>query len=80
MHPHTHGIITFVRQGAITHRDNLGNEGRTVAGDVQVMSVELEYCILNIIWRMRKQTFIKYGLCQRKQVCHPDGKLKVFVI
>lgn len=31
-------IITFVRSGAITHRDHLGNEGRTVAGDIQVMS------------------------------------------
>ncbi len=31
-------IITFVRQGAITHRDHLGNEGRTEAGDVQVMT------------------------------------------
>ncbi len=30
-------IITYVRQGAITHRDNLGNEGVTKAGDVQVM-------------------------------------------
>lgn len=31
-------IITFVRDGAITHEDNLGNRGRTEAGDVQVMS------------------------------------------
>jgi hypothetical protein len=31
-------IITYVRKGAITHRDHLGNEGRTEAGDVQVMS------------------------------------------
>lgn len=31
-------IITFVREGAITHEDNLGNKGRTEAGDVQVMS------------------------------------------
>lgn len=31
-------IITYVREGAITHRDSLGNEGRTRAGDVQVMS------------------------------------------
>lgn len=31
-------IVTFVRQGAITHRDHLGNEGRTEAGDVQVMT------------------------------------------
>jgi len=31
-------IITYVREGAITHRDHLNNEGRTKAGDVQVMS------------------------------------------
>jgi redox-sensitive bicupin YhaK (pirin superfamily) len=38
-HPHRDmEIITYVRDGAITHKDNLGNEGRTKAGDVQVMS------------------------------------------
>ena len=38
-HPHANmEIITYVRQGAITHQDNLGNKGRTEAGDVQVMS------------------------------------------
>jgi hypothetical protein len=31
-------IITYVREGAITHEDHLGNVGRTQAGDVQVMS------------------------------------------
>ena len=39
--PHPHRdmeIVTFVRSGAITHQDNLGNKGRTGAGDVQVMS------------------------------------------
>jgi len=39
--PHPHEdmeIITYVRQGAITHQDSLGNKGRTEAGDVQVMS------------------------------------------
>jgi redox-sensitive bicupin YhaK (pirin superfamily) len=39
--PHPHAdmeIITYVRQGAITHEDSLGNKGRTEAGDVQVMS------------------------------------------
>ena len=39
--PHPHHdmeIITYVREGAITHRDNLGNQGRTEAGDVEVMS------------------------------------------
>jgi len=38
-HPHNNmEIITYVREGAISHRDNLGNAGRTEAGDVQVMS------------------------------------------
>lgn len=39
--PHAHAdmeIITYVRRGAITHQDNLGNKGRTETGDVQVMS------------------------------------------
>ena len=39
--PHPHSdmeIITYVREGAITHQDSLGNKGRTEAGDVQVMS------------------------------------------
>jgi redox-sensitive bicupin YhaK (pirin superfamily) len=39
--PHPHRdmeIITFVRTGAITHKDSMGNTGRTGAGDVQVMS------------------------------------------
>lgn len=39
--PHPHAdmeIITYVRKGAITHQDSLGNQGRTEAGDVQVMS------------------------------------------
>ena len=31
-------IVTYVRTGAITHQDSLGNKGRTGAGDVQVMS------------------------------------------
>ncbi len=38
-HPHRDmEIITYVRSGAITHQDSLGNHGRTEAGDVQVMS------------------------------------------
>jgi len=38
-HPHANmEIITYVRTGAITHEDSLGNRGRTEAGDVQVMS------------------------------------------
>lgn len=38
-HPHQDmEIITYVRKGAITHTDSMGNKGRTQAGDVQVMS------------------------------------------
>jgi len=38
-HPHRDmEIITYVRKGAITHKDNQGNKGRTEAGNVQVMS------------------------------------------
>ncbi len=39
--PHPHRdmeIITYIRAGAITHEDSLGNRGKTAAGDVQVMS------------------------------------------
>jgi quercetin 2,3-dioxygenase len=37
-HPHREmEIVTYIREGAITHRDSLGNEGRTEAGDIQVM-------------------------------------------
>jgi redox-sensitive bicupin YhaK (pirin superfamily) len=39
--PHAHQdmeIITYVLEGAISHQDSLGNQGRTEAGDVQVMS------------------------------------------
>jgi quercetin 2,3-dioxygenase len=39
--PHPHAdmeIVTYVRRGAVTHQDSMGNKGRTEAGDVQVMS------------------------------------------
>jgi redox-sensitive bicupin YhaK (pirin superfamily) len=39
--PHPHRdmeIITYVLKGAISHQDHLGNEGRTEAGQIQVMS------------------------------------------
>jgi redox-sensitive bicupin YhaK (pirin superfamily) len=67
--PHPHAdmeIITYVRTGAITHQDSLGNKGRTEAGDVQVMSagtgithaeynVEDEPTTLFQIWIMPNQ-------------------------
>jgi quercetin 2,3-dioxygenase len=38
-HPHADmEIVTYVRQGVVTHEDSTGNIGRTLAGDVQVIS------------------------------------------
>lgn len=38
-HPHADvEIVTYVRQGVVTHEDSSGNIGRTIAGDVQVIS------------------------------------------
>ena len=48
-HPHANmEIITYVREGAITHQDSLGNKGRTEAGDVQVMSAGTRHPSLRI--------------------------------
>jgi quercetin 2,3-dioxygenase len=39
MHPHDNmEIITIALEGALTHKDNMGNEGVIRPGDVQVMS------------------------------------------
>lgn len=78
--PHPHRdmeIVTFVRSGAITHRDSLGNEGRTAAGDVQVMSAgtgithaefnqEDEATTLFQIWIMPTRTGEAPGWGQRE--------------
>jgi quercetin 2,3-dioxygenase len=73
--PHPHRdmeIVTFIREGAITHRDNLGNEGRTEAGDVQVMHagtgiVHAEYNLEKVptklfqIWLLPDRRGVKPG-------------------
>ena len=57
-HPHDNmEIITYVREGAITHEDSMGNKGRTGAGDVQVMSAgtgvrHAEYNMENVPTRL----------------------------
>ncbi|MXP09230.1 pirin family protein [Pseudoblastomonas halimionae] len=77
-HPHDNmEIVTFVRTGAITHKDSLGNQGRTAAGDVQVMSagtgithaeynVEDEATTLFQIWIIPSQRGDAPGWGQRK--------------
>lgn len=38
-HPHDNmEILTYVLRGAVSHRDNMGNEARVPAGDFQLMS------------------------------------------
>jgi quercetin 2,3-dioxygenase len=78
--PHNHDnmeIITYVRDGAITHKDSLGNIGRTQAGDVQVMSagtgvqhaeynVESELCRLFQIWIMPRERGVAPAWSQRE--------------
>jgi quercetin 2,3-dioxygenase len=66
MHGHANmEIITYVRQGTVTHRDSVGNEGLTRAGDVQAISagtgirhseVNLEQALLQLfqIWLRRR--------------------------
>ncbi|TDF35553.1 pirin family protein [Alteromonadaceae bacterium M269] len=70
-HPHHNmEIITFVRSGAITHEDSLGNRGTTQAGEVQVMSagtgimhseynLSTEPLTLYQIWIESKQAGVK---------------------
>lgn len=78
--PHSHDnmeIITFVREGAITHQDSMGNLGRTEAGDVQVMSagtgithsefnLEDGLCRLFQIWIMPRERGVEPGWDQRQ--------------
>ncbi len=78
--PHAHDnmeIITYVREGAITHKDSMGNIGRTEAGDVQVMSAgtgvtHSEYnledglCRLFQIWVMPRERGVAPAWDQRQ--------------
>lgn len=90
--PHPHRdmeIVTFVRKGAISHRDNLGNEGRTGAGDVQVMSagtgithaefnLENEETTLFQIWIMPDRQGEKPGWGQREfPKANRDGSFEI---
>jgi redox-sensitive bicupin YhaK (pirin superfamily) len=91
-HPHDNmEIITYVRKGAITHKDDMGNEGRTVAGDVQVMSagtgvvhseynLENEETTLYQIWIFPNKKNVAPRWEAKKFPKEPvKGKLKVLV-
>ena len=53
-------IITYVRQGAITHQDSLCNSGRTAAGDVQVMSAGT--CIEHSEYNLEDEETVLYQI------------------
>lgn len=79
--PHPHRdmeIITYVRDGAITHRDSLGNEGRTEAGDIQVMSagtgvVHAEYNLEDELTRI-----FQIWIIPRRQGLAPRWETRAF--
>ena len=89
--PHPHRdmeIVTYVREGAITHRDGLGNEGRTEAGDVQVMHagsgiVHAEYNRETVptrlfqIWIVPATTGVAPGWATRRFPGRAEGALTV---
>ena len=90
--PHSHDnmeIITYVREGAITHKDSMGNVGRTEAGDVQVMSagtgvthsevnLEIGLCRLFQIWVMPRERGVAPAWDQRQfPKCDKSGAFNV---
>ena len=79
--PHPHRdmeIITYVRSGAITHEDNLGNRGRTEAGDVQVMSAGSGIAHSEMNEEDVATQIFKSGLCLMKGACRQAGALSLF--
>jgi hypothetical protein len=73
-HPHANmEIITYVREGAITHQDSLGNKGRTEAGDVQVMSAGTGVRHSNIIWSRPRPKSSRSGSSRRRKAASRPG-------
>jgi redox-sensitive bicupin YhaK (pirin superfamily) len=74
--PHPHRdmeIVTFVRTGAITHKDSLGNTGRTGAGDVQVMSAGNGVTHAEYNLEDEDTTLFQSGSCPTAPAKRPTG-------
>ena len=67
-------IITYVRTGAVTHRDSLGSEGRTEAGNVQVMSAGTVSGTPNTIWNKSRRGFFRSGSPLALKGARPLGR------
>ena len=71
-------IITYVRQGAITHKDNMNNTGRTATGDVQIMSAGTGVYHSEHNLKKRIRVFIRYGLSRTSVMLYHGGKPRPF--
>ena len=67
-------IITYVRDGAISHEDSIGNEGRTEAGDVQVMSAGEASATPNTIASPRPRASSRSGSSPTARAASPIGE------
>ena len=74
LHPHRNmEIITYVRKGAIIHTDSLGNEGRTQAGDVQVMTAGRGLPMRKKAPLIKIPSCSRFGFTRVKPASRPDG-------
>lgn len=79
--PHSHQdmeIITYVREGAISHEDSLGNKGRTEAGDVQVMSAGTGVTHAEFNWENTLTRLYQIWIFPNKNQVTPRWDSKVF--
>jgi quercetin 2,3-dioxygenase len=78
-HPHANmEIITYVREGAITHKDSMGNEGRTEAGDVQVMSAGSGVRHAEYNLEPKRPSSSRSGFCRPRPAGSPAGAQSPF--
>ena len=79
LHPHRDmEIITYVRTGAVRHRDSLGNEGVTNAGDVQVMSAGTGIAHAEFSDEREDTTLFQIWITPRKKNIAPRWEQAVF--
>ncbi|MBF0325110.1 MAG: pirin family protein [Alphaproteobacteria bacterium] len=79
--PHGHRdmeIVTYIRQGAITHEDSLGNRGRTEAGQVQVMSAGLGIRHAEYNLEDQPTTLFQIWIMPRRQGVAPRWETRQF--
>lgn len=81
LHPHQDmEIITYVREGAITHGDSLGNKGRTIAGDIQVMSAGTGIATASTTASLRSPRFSRSGSSLKRPACLLRGEPGHFLV